>query len=105
MSQEPTADPEGESNEIDVGHLAGLARLAINGAASAKIADDLQAIIAMIDTMQAVNTDGIEPLSHPMDTTARLRGDEVTEKPDPEHFQRGAPATADHYYLVPRVVE
>ena len=105
MSQEPTADPEGESKEIDVGHLAGLARLAINGAASAKIADDLQAIIAMIDTMQAVNTEGIEPLSHPLDTTARLRSDEVTEHPEPAHFQSGAPATADHYYLVPRVVE
>tara|TARA_Y100000991_G_scaffold205308_1_gene181512 strand:+ start:343 stop:660 length:318 start_codon:yes stop_codon:yes gene_type:complete len=105
MSQKPTANPEGETIEIDVGHLAGLARLAINGAANVKIAEDLQAIIAMIDTMQAVNTEGIEPLSHPLDTTARLRSDEVTEKPDPEHFQRSAPATADHYYLVPRVVE
>ncbi len=105
MSQKPTADPEGESNEIDVGHLAALARLAIHGDASAKIADDLQAIIAMIDTMQAVNTDGVEPLSHPLDTTARLRSDEVTEHPDPAHFQSGAPATADQYYLVPRVVE
>ena len=105
MSQKPTADPEGNSNEIDVGHLAGLARLAMHGDANAKIAIDLQAIIAMIDTMQAVNTDGIEPLSHPLDTTARLRSDQVTERPDPEHFQSGAPATADHYYLVPRVVE
>ena len=105
MPQEPTADPEGESNEIDVSHLAGLARLAIQGDASTKIADDLQAIIAMIDTMQAVNTDGVEPLSHPLDTTARLRSDEVTEHPDPAHFQSGAPATADQYYLVPRVVE
>ena len=105
MSQKPTANPEGETKEIDVGHLAELARLAINGAANVKIADDLQAIITMIDTMQAVNTEGIEPMSHPLDTTARLRSDEVTEKPDPEHFQRGAPATADHYYLVPRVVE
>ena len=105
MPQEPTADPEGESNEIDVSHLAGLARLAIQGDASTKIADDLQAIIAMIDTMQAVNTDGVEPLSHPLDTTARLRSDEVTEHPDPAHFQSGAPATADHYYVVPRVVE
>ena len=92
-------------SEMCIRDRAVLARLAINGAASAKIADDLQAIIAMIDTMQAVNTEGIEPLSHPLDTTARLRSDEVTEKPDPEHFQRGAPATADHYYLVPRVVE
>ena len=105
MSQKPTANSEGETKEIDVGHLAELARLAINGAANVKIADDLQAIIAMIDTMQAVNTEGIEPLSHPLDTTARLRSDEVTEKPDPEHFQSSAPATADHYYLVPRVVE
>ena len=56
MSQKPTANSEGETKEIDVGHLAELARLAINGAANVKIADDLQAIIAMIDTMQAVNT-------------------------------------------------
>ena len=70
-----------------------------------QIGTELHAIIEMINTMQAIDTQGVEPLSHPLDSTARLRCDEVTESPNPTHFQSGAPSTADQYYLVPRVVE
>jgi aspartyl-tRNA(Asn)/glutamyl-tRNA(Gln) amidotransferase subunit C len=73
--------------------------------ASVEVAADLQSIMAMIDAMRAVDTDGVQPLSHPLDAAVRLRSDVVTESPDPQHFQRHAPATADQYYLVPRVVE
>jgi len=90
---------------IDVAHLSALARLAINDTATPEVATDLQSIVALIDAMRTVDTEGVEPLSHPFDGTARLRADEVTEHPNPENFQRNAPATSDHYYLVPRVVE
>ena len=90
---------------IDVTHLAGLARLALDEAAQAQVGDDLKSIMAVIDAMQAINTDGVKPLSHPLDASARLRADVVSESPDPEHFQQTAPSTGDHYYLVPRVVE
>ena len=90
---------------IDVAHLAGLARLALDEDAKAQVSDDLKSIMTVIDAMQAVNTDGVEPLSHPLDASARLRDDVVSESPDPEHFQQTAPSTGDHYYLVPRVVE
>jgi aspartyl-tRNA(Asn)/glutamyl-tRNA(Gln) amidotransferase subunit C len=90
---------------IDVAHLAGLARLSMTREAKTLAAKDLEAIMSMIDAMQAVDTTNIEPLSHPLDATVRLRADEVTESPNAEHFQRNAPATADQYYLVPRVVE
>lgn len=99
MSQETPETP------IDVAHLAGLARLALDNEASAQVAADLQSIMAMIDAMRAVDTDTVLPLSHPLDAVVRLRSDVVTESPDPQHFQRHAPATADQYYLVPRVVE
>ena len=105
MSQEAPDHPQHEDTSVDVGHLAGLARLAIGDDASTQIATDLHAIIEMINTMQAVDTQGVEPLSHPLDSTARLRCDEVTESPNPTHFQSGAPSTVDQYYLVPRVVE
>ena len=105
MSQEAPDHPQHEGTSVDVGHLAGLARLAIGDDASTQIASDLRAIIAMINIMQAVDTQGVEPLSHPLDSTARLRSDIVTESPNPLHFQRGAPSTLDQYYLVPRVVE
>jgi aspartyl-tRNA(Asn)/glutamyl-tRNA(Gln) amidotransferase subunit C len=103
------ADEQGHAQEpsdgIDVAHLAGLARLAIDADKTQAVSKDLQSIIGLIDVMQSVNTEGVEPLSHAFDGTARLRADDVTEHPDPEQFQRNAPATADHYYLVPRVVE
>lgn len=95
----------GAEQVIDVAHLAGLARLSMTDDAKVQAAEDLESIISMINAMQTVDTDGIEPLSHPLDATARLREDSVTESPDPEYFQRTAPATADRYYLVPRVVE
>ena len=60
--------------------------------ARSQVGEDLQSIMAMIDAMQAIDTEGVEPLSHPLDASARLRADVVTESPDPEHFQQNAPA-------------
>lgn len=105
MSQETPETSATGQDSIDVAHLAGLARLALSDKASVEVAADLQSIMAMIDAMRAVDTDGVQPLSHPLDAAVRLRSDVVTESPDPQHFQRHAPATADQYYLVPRVVE
>jgi aspartyl-tRNA(Asn)/glutamyl-tRNA(Gln) amidotransferase subunit C len=93
------------ADTIDIPHLATLARLSLDEAAQARAAEDLQNIIAMIDTMQAIATDGIEPMANPLDATQRLREDRVTEQVQRDEFQAVAPETADGYYLVPRVVE
>ena len=90
---------------LDVRHLARLARLRLDDDAQAHARADLANIIAMIDAMQAVDTDGVAPMAHPLDATQRLRADEVTETVDREIFQAAAPAAEDGYYLVPRVVE
>ena len=55
--------------------------------------------------MQAVNTDGIEPLAHPLEIGARLRPDAVSETDQREKFQQIAPETENGFYLVPRVIE
>lgn len=93
------------ADTIDIPHLATLARLSLDDAAQARAAADLQNIIAMIDTMQAIATDGIEPMANPLDATQRLRQDQVTEQVQRDEFQAVAPETAEGYYLVPRVVE
>lgn len=105
MAQDSANSDRPDDSRIDVAHLAGLARLAMDNDTANQVANHLGSIMDMIDAMGAVDTKGVEPLSHPMDGGARLRSDTVTETPDPEHFQRNAPATAEHYYLVPRVVE
>ncbi|MBD3897349.1 Asp-tRNA(Asn)/Glu-tRNA(Gln) amidotransferase subunit GatC [Halomonas sp. ML-15] len=89
----------------DVQRAAHLARLAMNDADAAGYVDDLGRILAMVDQLQEVDTDGVAPLAHPLDTTQRLRADEVTEGDQRDHFQRVAPAVEDGLYLVPRVVE
>ena len=91
--------------EINVTHLARLGRLAIPASNHASTAQELQNIIAMIDAMQSVDTEGIEPLSHPLESEQLLRADVVSETDLREAFQNNAPKTEDGYYLVPRVVD
>lgn len=92
------------SDSINIAHLAALARISLDAQTAVNAEQDLRNIIAMIDEMQAIPTDGIEPMAHPHDGTQRLRADVVTEDVDPERFQANAPETAQGYYLVPRVV-
>ena len=91
--------------KIDISHLAGLAQLRLTGAERDAVAADLERIIGMVDQMQAMDTEGVAPLAHPLDTHAILRPDVVTEAVDRELYQAGAPATENGLYLVPRVVE
>jgi len=92
-------------DRIDIAHLASLARLSLDDAAQERANHDLQEIIHMIDAMQAISTEGIEPMTNVMDSTQRLRMDQATETVERDTFQAIAPATAQGYYLVPRVVE
>ena len=85
--------------------LTRLSQLRLTPEEEALVLDDLGRIMAMIDEMQAIDTDGVAPLSHPLDMDQRLREDRVTETVDRERFQAVAPATRDGLYLVPRVVE
>ena len=90
---------------IDIKHLSRLAQLALTETERDAVQKDLERIISMVDQMQAMDTDGVEPLAHPLDAQQRLRPDEVTENVDRDLFQKGAPATRDGLYLVPRVVQ
>lgn len=89
----------------DVERAAHLARLGLDDGDAARYVDDLGRILEMVDQLQAVDTEGVAPLAHSLDTTQRLRADEVTETDRRDDFQRCAPQVEDGLYLVPRVVE
>jgi len=91
------------SETID--RLCRLAQLALPADEREALVGDLGRIIDMVDTMRAVDTEGVAPLAHPLDVSQRLREDVVTESPDRDRFQQGAPSVAAGLYLVPRVVE
>lgn len=85
--------------------VAHLARLTIDESDIAATTATISQILALVDEMQAVDTDGITPMAHPLDATQRLRADQVTEGNQRQQLQGCAPATADGLFLVPRVIE
>jgi aspartyl-tRNA(Asn)/glutamyl-tRNA(Gln) amidotransferase subunit C len=89
----------------DVHRIAHLARIEIDDAAAREVHRKLEAIFAMINELQAIDTTGIEPMAHAMDVKLPLREDVVTAVDEHALFQREAPAVEDGLYLVPRVVE
>ncbi len=89
----------------DVKRIAHLARIEIEPREAEQVLAQLSGIFRLIEQMQAVNTDGVEPMSHAQDLTLRLREDEVTETDQRPLFQPIAPQTEAGLYLVPKVIE
>ena len=85
--------------------IALLARLRITPEEAARYAESLSRILELIEQMNAVNTDGVEPMAHPSESPLRLRPDQVTEPNEREKFQQIAPAVEAGLYLVPKVIE
>ena len=92
------------SNE-QVGHIARLARIALSDAEVDATRAKLNGIFDLIEQMQAVDTTGVEPMSHPQELATRLREDVATETNHREAFQKVAPQTEAGLYLVPKVIE
>jgi aspartyl-tRNA(Asn)/glutamyl-tRNA(Gln) amidotransferase subunit C len=96
-------------SDDQVRRIARLARLELAPAEVQPVAVRLNRILGLIEQMRAVDTAGIEPMAHPLDTALpqgqRLRPDEVTEKDRRADYQAVAPATQDGLYLVPKVIE
>jgi aspartyl-tRNA(Asn)/glutamyl-tRNA(Gln) amidotransferase subunit C len=92
-------------NIEDIKRIAYLARIEINEQEAASTLTKLSGILGLIEQMQAVNTEGIVPMSHSQDLAQRLREDEVTQTNQREAFQAIAPMTDHGLYLVPKVIE
>jgi len=88
-----------------VNHIAALARIGIEPGEADGYAAELSRIVEFVEQMNSVDTEHVEPLTHPRDRLLRMREDRVTETDQREAFQRVAPAVDAGLYLVPRVVE
>jgi aspartyl-tRNA(Asn)/glutamyl-tRNA(Gln) amidotransferase subunit C len=96
-------------SDDQIRRLARLARIALEGDEARDVAERLNRILSLVGEMQAVDTRGIEPMSHALDVVQRLRPDEVTEEVTDtdrrELYQALAPAAQEGLYLVPKVIE
>lgn len=89
----------------EVTRIANLARIETSPAEALAAQSQLNDIFALIGEMQAVDTSGVEPMSHGQDLVLRLRDDVVTEQDQRTLFQSVAPQVEAGLYLVPKVIE
>ncbi|MBK6294594.1 MAG: Asp-tRNA(Asn)/Glu-tRNA(Gln) amidotransferase subunit GatC [Rhodoferax sp.] len=93
----------------DIDRIAKLARLELLPAESERMLSQINDFFDVVETMRAVDTTGVEPLSHPIaairDIALRLRDDVISEPDQRDINQRSAPAVEHGLFLVPRVIE
>jgi len=89
----------------DVKRIADLAYIEIDEDEAKETLIQLSGIFNLIETMQAVDTSTVEPMSHAQSVTQRLREDEVTETDQRKLYQSIAPQVEAGLYLVPQVIE
>ncbi|MBT4159888.1 MAG: Asp-tRNA(Asn)/Glu-tRNA(Gln) amidotransferase subunit GatC [Gammaproteobacteria bacterium] len=94
-----------EVTDSVVKNIAALAQLQVDKTELPRLAAGMQNILDLAEQMQSADTEGVTPISNPLDATQQLRPDAVIEQDQRELFQSIAPATEDGLYLVPRVVE
>ena len=85
--------------------VAKLARLKVEDQELDNYVNSLNSILDLADQLQAVDTEGVEPLANPLDATARLRPDTVTETDQREKLQKNAPQAEAGLFLVPKVID
>jgi aspartyl-tRNA(Asn)/glutamyl-tRNA(Gln) amidotransferase subunit C len=92
-------------DKTEVEKIAHLARLYISESETHEVTTRITDILALIDQMQSVDTNAVEPLAHPLDLVQRLRADKITEEDQRDKLQQLAPASEDGLYLVPKVLD
>lgn len=92
------------SNE-EVRKIADLARILVSDEDIPQLQERLSRVLTMVEQMNAIDTDGVLPMSHPYEATQRLRLDVVTEINQRELFQQIAPDVGHGLYFVPLVIE
>src|SRR5688572_25464111 len=93
----------------DIDRIANLARLELSAAESERMLTQINGFFDIVEKMRAVDTAGVEPLSHPVaagqDVALRLREDVASEPNQRDANQRSAPAVERGLFLVPKVIE
>ena len=89
----------------DVLSMAQLARLRINEDALDDVSERFGRTLQLVAELEKIDTEGVTPMSNPHDMNQRLRPDSVTESNQREALQQNAPAVADGFFLVPKVID
>ena len=88
-----------------VRRIARLARIAIRDEDVPHLQGELNSILAFVEQLNEVAVEGVEPMTSVTPMRMKKRQDAVTDGGYPDKIVANAPATEDHFFLVPKVVE
>lgn len=88
-----------------ISKLEKLSRLELEASEKATIQHDLNNILTMVEKLNELNTDGVEPLIHLSEEERSLRSDEVKNQIDRAEALKNAPQHDGQYFLVPKVIK
>jgi aspartyl-tRNA(Asn)/glutamyl-tRNA(Gln) amidotransferase subunit C len=88
-----------------VRRIAHLARIAVAEEEVANLQTELNAMLSFVEQLSEVDVAGIEPMTSVTPMELKQREDKVTDGGIADDIVRNAPATENHYFLVPKVVE
>ncbi|KLT72099.1 glutamyl-tRNA amidotransferase [Neisseria arctica] len=89
----------------DVEKIAKLSRLSLTDEEKQQSLKELNDVFALVEKMQSVDTEGVEPMAHPHEVALRLRNDAVIETDCAAAYQEVAPEVRNRLYIVPQVIE
>lgn len=88
-----------------VKYLESLARITLTEEEEKKVGGELGDILAYIDMLNELDTDGVEAMSHCFPVTNVMREDEVQPSMTPDEITANAPESQDGYFVVPKTVD
>jgi len=88
-----------------VRRIAHLARIKVSEREVPHLQDELNAILTFVEELATVDVEGVAPMTSVMPMPMKKRADIVTEGSIPEKIVANAPASDDHFFVVPKVVE
>ena len=93
-----------EISRDEVAHLAMLSRLALSEDELKLFAELIDEIVGAVSAVQKVDTEGVEPMSHPHSIATAMRDDVVVPTLTAEQALDQAPAVEDGRFMVPQIL-
>lgn len=91
--------------EKDVEYVAGLAQIALDDAEKSRLAEELSKILGYMESLNDLDTEGVEPMMHAMPLTNVFREDVVLPSLSRDEALHNAPSHDGEYFLVPKILE
>lgn len=92
-------------DEATVRRIARLARIKVTDAEAKGLEKELSGILDWVAQLNEVDTANVEPMTRVVAQDMKKRADKVTDGEKADDIVKNAPATEDHFFVVPKVVE